>query len=164
MSCEGSYRRWWSSILWVLLMLAIGFGAGPACNGNGGGGGPTRPSFFSLRFSLDASFQGLHGDQPVSIAVIRSVDGAVVARGNGTVSATQEPSYSFATGSVLQSGLDYEVHYWIDSNIGGGTEGVCDPRAIDHQWSVELRSVANDIDLTVSHAPELTEDVCATFA
>jgi len=63
----------------------------------------------------------------------------------------------------MQAGIDYEVHYWIDSNIGGGTLNVCDPKAIDHQWSVEFAAVANDKDLTVSHNDALTEDVCETF-
>jgi hypothetical protein len=59
--------------------------------------------------------------------------------------------------------MDYEVHYWIDSNIRGGTLGVCDPKAIDHQWSVEFLSVAGDIDWTASYSPGLTEDVCDSF-
>jgi hypothetical protein len=55
------------------------------------------------------------------------------------------------------------VHYWIDSNFGGGTAGVCDARAIDHQWRMELLGVSNDVDFTTAHQPALTEDVCGTF-
>ena len=75
---------------------------------------PTRPSApgpFQLTFSLDASFQGLHGSQPIAIAVVRSSDGAEVARGTGTVSATQSPSFSFDAGRVMQRGIAYELHY-----------------------------------------------------
>ena len=116
---------------------------------------------FQLTFSLDASFQNLHGDQPIQIAVVRG--GVVVARSSGTVSATRNPSFSFAAGAVLERGLTYEVHYWIDSNIDGGASGVCDPKAIDHQWSTEFLCPTNDVDLTVSYQQWLKEDVCDTF-
>jgi hypothetical protein len=88
----------------------------------------------------------------------------VVAEDIGIVSATQIPSFSFDAGPVLKRGTAYEVHYWIDSNIGGGTMGVCDLIAIDHQGSVEFLSPTNDVDYTVLHEPTLTEDVCSTFA
>lgn len=48
-------------------------------------------------------------------------------------------------------------------DVGGGTLGVCDPKAIDHQWSVEFPSPSNDVMFTVPHAPALTEDACRTF-
>jgi len=118
---------------------------------------------YDLTFSLDASFQAPHGGQPVAWAVVRTDDGAVVARGNGTISATKNPSFSFKQFDLLERKTDYEVHYWIDSNIGGGTLGVCDPKAIDHQWSVEFLAPVNDIDFTTSYQPALTEDVCSTF-
>jgi hypothetical protein len=143
----------------VFLVLVLAFSAGAACNDE-----PTDPAGpFRLTFNLDASFQGAHGDQPIAIAIVRSSDGAVVVEANGAVSANQDPSFTWSTGAVMQGGTDYEVHYWIDSNFGGGTLGVCDPKAIDHQWSVELLSVSNDVDLTTAHQPALTEDVCTTF-
>lgn len=143
----------------VLATLAIA-----ACGGGGGGDTTTPlPGPYQLTFSLDASFQADHGNQSISIAVVRSSDMVVVAGDIGTVSATQNPSFSFDAGPVLERGTAYEVHYWIDSNIGGGTIGVCDPIAIDHQWSVELLSPTNDVDFTVSYQPTLTEDVCSTF-
>ena len=146
------------SSLVVVLLLA-------ACGGGGGGGdtGTAPPGPFKLTFSLDASFQGPHGDNTIHIAVVRSSDGVVVDGAFGTVSATQNPSFSFVSGAVMERGIDYEVHYWIDSNFGGGTLGVCDPITIDHQWSVEFFSVTNDKDLLVEHDPALTEDVCSTF-
>ncbi|NNG16346.1 MAG: hypothetical protein HKM89_07690, partial [Gemmatimonadales bacterium] len=127
--------------------------------GPGSGPGP-----YQLTFELDASFQGPHGGQDISVALVRASDGSVIAQQSGTVSATQDPSFSLSPGAVLQHGVTYEVHYWIDSNFGGGTAGVCDPKAIDHQWSVEFLSVSNDLGTwTASHVPALTEDVCATF-
>jgi len=134
--------------------------------GGGGGGGDTDtnlPGPFTLTFLLDATFQVPHGDQSISIAVVRLSDGMVVAEGSGIVSATQNPSYSYAAGAVMDRGTAYAVHYWIDSNIGGGAIGVCDPIAIDHQWSVEFLLPTNDVDFTVSYEPALTEDVCGTF-
>jgi len=97
------------------------------------------------------------------MALIRSSDGVVIAEQTGTVSATQNPSFSFAAGAVMQRGTAYAVHYWIDSNIGGGLVGNCDHKDFDHQWSVEFPSPTNDVDFTVSHDPALTEDVCSTF-
>ena len=143
----------------ILAWLAVS-----ACGGGGGSDTTTPlPGPYQLTFSLDASFQADHGNQPISIAVVRSSDMVVVAGDNGIVSATQNPSFSFDAGPVLERGTAYEVHYWIDSNIGGGTIGVCDPIAIDHQWSVELPSPTNDVDFTVPYQPALTEDVCSTF-
>lgn len=83
----------------------------------------------------------------------------------GTVSATQNPSFSFMSGAVMERGIDYEVHYWIDSNIGGGTLGVCDPITNDHQWRVQYPSVTNNKNLSVTHNPDpaLMVYVCPTF-
>jgi hypothetical protein len=143
----------------VLACLAVA-----ACGGGGGGGDTVpNPGPYQLTFSLDASFQVPHGNQPIRIAVVRLPDGFLVAEGSGTVSATQNPSFSFAPGAVFERGTAYAVHYWIDSNIGGGAPGVCDPIKIDHQWSVEFFSPTNDVDLAVGYEPALTEDVCNTF-
>jgi len=121
------------------------------------------PGPFSLTFRLDASFHAPHGGQAIEIALVRRSDGVVMASGEGVVSATADPSFVFTTADVLVRGVSYEVHYWIDSNFGGGTAGVCDPKAIDHQWSSEFYFVSNDIAFTTAHQPALTEDVCATF-
>jgi hypothetical protein len=122
---------------------------------------PTGP--FRLTFNLDATFQGAHGGQPIAVALVRASNGSVALQVTGAVSATQNPSFTWSTGPVMEAGVDYEVHYWIDSNFGGGTLGVCDAKANDHQWSIELLSVSNDRNITTGHEPALTEDVCATF-
>jgi hypothetical protein len=150
----------WTSPSSAFLVLVLAFSAGSACKDD-----TTDPAGpFRLTFNLDASFQGAHGGQSIAIAIVRTSDGSVVAQANGAVSATQDPSFTWSTGPVMQAGMDYEVHYWIDSNIGGGTLGICDPIAIDHQWSTELLSVSNDVTFTTAYQPALTEDVCSTFA
>jgi hypothetical protein len=144
-----------------LLSLAVMLGIG-GCDGEPSGGtGPDGP--FTMTFRLDASFQGAHGGQAVEIALVRAGDGSVIAQDAGTVSSTQDPTFEFTTGSVMEDGQTYEVHYWIDSNFGGGSVGVCDPPANDHQWSSEFLSVSNDIAFTTAHEPALMEEVCATF-
>lgn len=154
-----------TGIPWVLAVLILGIGIAPSCGGGGGGGGgPTTPTGpFNLMFSLDGTFQGPHGGQPIAIVVIRSSDGAVLASGNGTVSATQVPAFSFDAGRILQMGTNYEVDYWIDSNFGGGSPGTCDPKQFDHQWKVQFLSVAGDVDYVASHDPSATTSVCAAF-
>jgi len=116
---------------------------------------------FQLRFSLDSGFRSAHGGQPIQVAVVRN--GAVVARTSGTVSATQDPPFSFSAGAVLWRGVPHEVHVWIDSNLGGGTPGVCDPESIDHQWSTEFSWPTNDVDFTLGYQTWLMESVCDTF-
>jgi len=117
----------------------------------------------SLTFSGDASFQGAHGGQTVSVGLVRSSDGLVVARQSGTVSGTANPSFSFTFADQLVIGESYQVHYWMDSNFGGGTVGVCDPPSVDHQWSVNTGSVVNNLDIEEVHAPANVTDVCSTF-
>jgi hypothetical protein len=142
----------------LMVTLATASGCGDSSDDLTGSKPP-----YDLGFALDATFQAPHGGQQIEWAVVRTSDGGVEAQGNGTISATQNPSFSFIARSIMDRGEDYEIHYWIDSNIGGGTLGICDPKAIDHQWSVELLSVTNDVNFIASYQPALTEDVCATF-
>jgi hypothetical protein len=116
-----------------------------------------------LVFSGDGSFHGAHGGQPIHVAVVSADDGKVVATQSGTVSKTADPSFSFTFPGVLENGKTYEVDYWIDSNFGGGTVGVCDPKAHDHQWKVPLGTVSGSVALREKHRPAETSDVCETF-
>jgi len=146
----------------AILILLLAIFAGVACNdGRIDVIRPTGP--FDLTFSLDASFQSVHGGQPIHWAVVRSFDSLKVAEGSGMLSTTADPCFSLTARDVLMEGLSYEVHYWIDSNIGGGAVGVCDPKAIDHQWSTEFFFPSNDISFTVPYSLWLIEDVCGTF-
>jgi hypothetical protein len=148
------------SLVFAMLVLVILSGA--ACNDDDDDLLGSSPPY-DLTFSLDASFHGPHGGQAIEWAVVRSADGVIEAQGSGRISRAKDPAFSFTAFDVMERGPGYEVHYWIDSNIGGGTPGVCDPRAVDHQWSVEFRLPTNDVNFTTSYAPALTEDVCATF-
>lgn len=142
--------------------LILAFLVVAACGGDGGNDA-TDPGPYQLSFSLDASFQNPHGGHDVYIALVRLTDGIVVATDNGTVSATENPTFTFTTASIMERGISYAVHYWIDSNIGGGTPGVCDATMFDHQWSTEFYTVSNDIDFIVGYEPGLMEYVCSTF-
>lgn len=114
--------------IWASLPLLLLLAATTACNG--GSSSPTSPPSgpFRLTFSLDAAFQGPHGGQPIAIAIVRTSDGSVVAQANGAVSVSQNPSFAWSTGPLLQIGIDYEVHYWIDSNFDGVPSGVAIPK------------------------------------
>lgn len=134
-----------------------------ACDTGGGSSGSSDPGPYQLTFSLDDSFQAPHGNQPIRIALVRLSDGFVLEMTDGTVSATSDPAFTFAPGIMMERGISYAVHYWIDSNIGGGTLGICDPTNFDHQWSVEFFTPTNDVDFTAWYEPGLTEYVCDTF-
>lgn len=144
----------------AVLMLVLLLVAGAGC---GGDDDIVSPPAFELTFSLDATFQAAHGGDPIRWALVQSSNGFAADFGSGVVSDTENPAFSFTTADVMKRGGDYEVHLWIDSNIGGGTLGVCDGETIDHQWSTELLSVRNDINFTVSHNPALVENVCSSF-
>ncbi|MGK7311759.1 MAG: hypothetical protein ACN0LA_05920 [Candidatus Longimicrobiales bacterium M2_2A_002] len=117
-----------------------------------------------LTFQGDASFQGAHGGQAIEVGVVRSSDGQLVTSTSGTVSGTTDPAFSFDFPGALLKGVEYEVHYWIDSNFGGGTAGVCDPVDVDHQWSVTLGSTMDDsVTQTEAHDPTAQSAVCSTF-
>ena len=137
------------TILCVGLLVTLG-----AC-----GDDPT----FQLSFGVDASFQGPHAGYAIRVAVVRIGDGAVVADRTGPISATADPAFSFTELGLLERAEAYQLHYWIDSNFGGGIVGECDPPDNDHQWNVTIPPVGTDIDIVVSHDLGFT-GVCLTFA
>ena len=127
---------------------------------------------FQVVFDIDETFLGPHADQAITVAVVRTSDGVVLDEQTGTVSATEDPedpedpkdpAFSYTSLDLLEFQEVYEVHYWIDSNFGGGTVGVCDPPANDHQWSVAIPAVAGDVTIHESHDAATLGDVCATF-
>lgn len=144
---------------WMLLII----GTVPVIGGACGDDDITVPVGFQLTFSLDASFRSPHGGDAIFWSLVESSNGFSADFGSGVVSNTADPAFSFTTADVMRRGVDYEVHYWIDSNIGGGTPGLCDDETIDHQWSTELLSVSNDVNLTVPYNPALVENVCSSF-
>ncbi len=155
------YGRW-AAVSVVALALTAGVSCGDDDDPSGGTGPDVGP--FSLTFRLDDSFQGPHGGQEIFVVVFEASTGTEIARDNGTVSATQNPSFSFATGDVLAEDTEYGIHYWIDSNFGGGSEGVCDATNNDHQWSVDVAAPTTDVTITEAHDPSGITDVCASFA
>lgn len=150
-------RRTWYVQFSFLSLLVFVLGA---C-GDDEPAGPTGP--FGLVFAGDATFQGAHGDQEINV-VLEETGGDIVASQSGTVSATSDPAFSFSFLDVLEEGQTYELKYWIDSNFGGGTPGVCDPPTTDHQWSVAVMAADEDVTMTDTHRPTETESVCAVFA
>ncbi len=125
----------------------------------------TVPTAFQLTFQGDLSFQGPHAGHSIAVALVRASDGTVEAQQTGTVSApTADPAFSFTFAGLLVTGVAYQVHYWIDSNFNGGTVGVCDPKAIDHQWNVAIAAVTGDVTIAEVHSGATTVDVCTTFA
>jgi len=143
----------------VLAFLVFGL---VACGDDGTGDDfPT----LELYITGDASFQGPHAGQVLTDAIIRTTDGAfdLLGGGGGPIHAPPE-TISFGFGSTVEFGDTYEIHLWIDSNFGGGTVGVCDPPAIDHQWKVPVPYVTGDVNIVVSHDDATVTDVCSTFS
>ena len=118
---------------------------------------------YQLIFAIDATFQGPHTDHAIAVAVVRTSDGAVLDEQGGTVSGTADPAFTFTWLDILEEDEAYQIHYWIDSDFGGGTAGVCDfPE--DHQWNVAIAAVTGDVTRTETHDASTISDVCATFA
>lgn len=117
-----------------------------------------------LTFRGDASFSGPHGGQAIHVVVTHAAKRVVVARRSGTVSAEGDPAFLFTFEDLLPRREWFEVRYWIDSNLGGGTMGKCDPKDIDHQWVRTVGALkAEDVTLRAAHLPEATADVCQSF-
>lgn len=116
-----------------------------------------------LTFAGDGTFNTPHGNQAVEVAVYDVTAGEVVATQSATVAQTEEPSFSVTFEGVLEEGKLYDVHYWIDSNFGGGSEGSCDPVNVDHQWRVALTDIDGPVELEVAHAPADQAPVCTSF-
>lgn len=122
---------------------------------------------YDLAFSGDDSFGSAHGDQTITV-IVETDAGAEVATDDGTVSATADPAFSFEFGDVLEAGESYVIKYWIDSNFGDGTEGVCDEPSDDHQWLIDaedeagLADVSGAVTIVDTHRPTDVEDVCST--
>lgn len=132
-----------------------------------GGAGP-----YSLRFSLAGDFQQ-YGGQQVSWALLRSDTGQRLVTGAGTISPTANPPFTANTGNVLLFGVPHEMHYWIDTNIGGGTPGECDPvvrdddgelvESFDRQWTAPFGGATDHLVFIAIHDPDRVQDVCDSF-
>jgi hypothetical protein len=149
------------TILRSALLFAALVGAIAACDDDD----PVNPDSgpFTLTFEGNATFHGAHGGQQISVALVRDSDGNVVGTEQGALSAVAVPAFSFTFANLLEADESYSVHYWIDSNFGGGEAGVCDEPGTDHQWDVAIGTLDTDLTHTEDHRPGDTTDVCATF-
>lgn len=116
-----------------------------------------------LTFVGDGTFNLPHGEQAIQVALYDVAAGEVVATDSGSVSPDEEPAFSFTFSGALEEGKLYDVHYWIDSNFGGGNEGRCDPMDTDHQWRVALTDISEPVSLEVTHDPAGQAPVCTSF-
>lgn len=108
----------------------------------------------------DASFRGTQGGHSISVAILDFVSEDVLADGSGTVSSVSDPtfSFSFSFSNLLDPEVGYILHYWIDSNVEGGSAGVCDPPANDHQTR-ESFSTQSDHTITLVHDDGNSDEV-----
>lgn len=118
---------------------------------------------YTLTLSLSEDFRTPHADQPIKWSLIRAADAVTLATGEGTISPVSNPSFTMEAWATLEFGVDYEFRYWIDSNTGGGTAGVCDVETIDHQWNFKFRAPDNDVRTILLYDVDRVENVCATF-
>ena len=98
---------------------------------------------------------------------VLNVAGVVVANESGTVSSVSDPTFSLTFSALLDPGVVYQLHYWIDSDVGGGSPGVCDPSANDHQTSQSF-TTQSARTITVVHDDDDDDDddsdeVCSSF-
>lgn len=122
---------------------------------------------FQLTFVADSSYVGPHSGQPYQLALVHGSDTTAeeILTGNvGTTAGANAISAQF--GELLVIDETYTVKLWIDSNFGGGTVGVCDPKANDHQWSFTVQSSLASHPGTFTapaHSGAATVDVCSFF-
>ncbi len=98
------------------------------------------------------------------MTLVRASDGLEVATDAATISVTADPAFSFSFPGLLVIGHAYNIEYWIDSNVGGGTVGQCDAPTIDHQWRAAVPTVTGDTEITVAHDAGAITDVCGAPA
>jgi len=153
-------RPLFASNLCVALLVTLG-----ACgdNDNGIDFGAPAPGPYRLTLEGDESFHGLHGGQVINVVVVnRNLGGFLVAEDKVIISLTNG-TFDFGFSRLLAEGVDHGVYYWIDSDIGGGTPGTCDPPEIDHQWSATIVNPREGILLSESHVDADNSEVCTFF-
>lgn len=131
---------------------------------DGCAGGPSpllATSGFDLTVTGDSTFQAPDGGQTVTVAVVR--EGTVEEEASDTVSTTADPSFSLTFPGALKDGESYDVDFWIDTNIGGGTPGTCDPPPLDETWRVAVDSVSGPVTLSEQYGPSGNTNICQIF-
>ena len=101
------------------------------------------------------------GKKSISIAVL-NVLGEVVAEESGNVSSVSDPTFALNVSTLLDAAVVYQLRYRIDSNVGGGSVGVCDPPGTDHQTSQSF-TISSDVTITLVHDDANADEVCSSF-
>jgi hypothetical protein len=126
------------------------------------GGSPLfATSGLNLTFAGDSTFIASQAGRTVTAALVH--DDTVVAKASTTVSTTPGDAFSFTFPGALTEGESYAVDYWIDSNIDGGSVGVCDPPPVDLTWQVSVAAVTGPVDIAANYDPTAVVDVCSAF-
>ena len=119
---------------------------------------------FEMTFTGDASFQGPHAGDMLTVRRWH-IDGPL-SESLGSTHVIPDPSQDnvgFSFRGSLVSGQRYDVYLWIDSNVGGGSVGVCDPPAIDHQWRVRIPAVTGEVNIIFPHHDTTVTEVCSSI-
>ena len=117
-----------------------------------------------MTFTGDASFQGPHAGDMLTVRRWR-IDGPL-SEWLGSTHVIPDPSQDnvgFSFRGSLVSGQRYDIYLWIDSNVGGGSVGVCDPPAIDHQWRVRIPAVTGEVNIIFPHDDITVTEVCSSI-
>ncbi len=119
-------------------------------------GGP-----YKLTFQGDATFTAVHAGQALKAGLIVKATNELLDVQSTTVASSGDPSFSVTFAPTLEPTVQYHLHYWIDSNFGGGTVGTCDPPQIDHQWALD--PPIGQATFKDTHRPSDVSSVCGTF-
>lgn len=122
---------------------------------------------FPLTFVADSTYLAPHHDQPFKAALVHGSDTSAEEIVSGTVAPLGSANaFSITFSEKLIIADPYTVKLWIDSNFGGGTVGVCDPIANDHQWSFPVPNTFASHPSTFpapAHSGATTVNVCSFF-
>jgi hypothetical protein len=79
---------------------------------------------FDLDVTIPASYAAAHSGLGFALALVEGVDGNEIDTVTGSLPSSGSTAALFAD-AVVQ-GVPYELHFWVDSNLGGGTALACD--------------------------------------
>ncbi len=96
-----------------------------------------------------------HAGNTITAAVVDATE-TVVDTQTAVMGDDGELSMVFA--DALEEGESYHVDWYADFN----DNGLCDAAPDDHQWSVSIDAVTDDVVVTYDHDTEFA-DVCSTF-
>jgi hypothetical protein len=120
------------------------------------------PGSFNLAVTIPASYPAEHAGQTYAMALVEGVSGLERDTQVGLILASGEAVVTFA--DLVEEGVDYEIHLWIDSNLAGGTVDTCDgpPAYFDHQWLYQAGQYTEDGAFTLPDHNTTFTDVCGS--